>query len=78
MFRQLFQKMSAWVETVDILGGDLAAEPDVPEQPELHPHRHPVRVRLERRAGGVPARPAVCLCPVRPASDRQRERATRA
>jgi hypothetical protein len=74
MFRTLLQKMSAWAETVDILGSDLA-EPG--PEPDLHPHRVPVRLELTRRAGSVSARPAVCVSPVRPAPDRSRQRAAR-
>jgi hypothetical protein len=74
MFRMLIQKMSAWVETVDILGTDLA-EPA--SELDTHPHRVPVRIERTRRAGAVSARPAVCISPVRSTHDRRPQRATR-
>ena len=66
MFRTSFTRLRAWLETVDVLG-------DSPEDAQAledsffeHPHRRPLRWERERRAGSVQARPAHCLCPVRP------------
>jgi hypothetical protein len=39
-----------------------------------HPHARTVRLRIERRAGTVPPRPAHCLSPIqRPAVQRTRD-----
>jgi hypothetical protein len=76
MFRQLFQKMSAWVESADILGGDLS-EHELEPLPPQHPHRRSLVVRPERRSGSVAARPAVCVAPVRSTSGARSQPATR-
>ncbi len=40
---------------------------DEPTMPPAHPHRAPLRARTApRRAGSVPDRDQVCLCPVAP------------
>jgi hypothetical protein len=65
MFQSPKKRMHALLDLVD----DMLAAPPEPALP--HPHRQPVRVRIERRAGSVAARPMHCLSPVRPASERQ-------
>jgi hypothetical protein len=47
---------------------DVLGDPEPPATP--HPHRRPVRIDRERRPGSVAPRPAHCLSPVRPRSER--------
>jgi len=51
---------------------DVLGDPEPPAAP--HPHRRPVRIQSERRAGTAAARPTHCLSPVpvRPATARTR------
>ena len=73
MFQSSKKRMQALLELVDdMLVG--APEEDL-VAPTPHPHRRPVKLRLERRAGSVAARPMHCLSPVRPAAERERDRA---
>jgi hypothetical protein len=37
-----------------------------------HPHRRPVRIHRQRRAGSVAPRPAHCLSPIRPSPEHGR------
>jgi hypothetical protein len=69
MFQSSKKRLRAWLDVVDeMLVGDppvdAYAEPPVED---THPHRRPLRWQRPRRAGSVPAAPAHCLCPVRPA-----------
>jgi hypothetical protein len=58
MFQSSIQRLrSALSRFEDILG-------DPPQAAPPHPHRRPLRRRAVRRAGSVPARPAVCMCPI--------------
>jgi hypothetical protein len=66
MFQSSKTRLRAWLELVD----DFLGDPPDDAQPDLepwatHPHRRPLRWERERRAGGVQAPPARCLCPVR-------------
>ena len=64
MFQSSKKRMRALLDLVDDVLGD-------PPQPvAVHPHRRPVRVRIERRPGSVAARPMHCLSPVRPPAER--------
>jgi hypothetical protein len=62
------------IETGDIDTGD---GPDIETGDRPHPHRRPLRWDRPRRAGTVPARPAHCLSPIRPATERHRDVAAR-
>jgi hypothetical protein len=66
MFRTSFTRLRAWLETVDVLGDSPEDAQALEENFFEHPHRRPLRWERERRAGSVRARPAHCLCPVRP------------
>jgi hypothetical protein len=69
MFQSSTKRLRAWLDVVDdMLAGDPPADAHL-EEPlwVTHPHRRPVRWQRARRAGSVPAAPAHCLCPVRPA-----------
>jgi hypothetical protein len=58
MFQASVKRLRALMTLVeDVLGDD---EP--PAAP--HPHRRPVRIQRQRRAGTVATRPTHCLCPV--------------
>jgi hypothetical protein len=58
MFPASVKRLRALMTLVeDVLGDD---EP--PAAP--HPHRRPVRIQRQRRAGTVATRPTHCLCPV--------------
>jgi hypothetical protein len=70
MFRSSVMRLRAWLELADDLLGD-PAQPASAHDAQLHshhPHRRPLRWQRERRPGAVPAAPAYCLCPVRPAT----------
>jgi hypothetical protein len=63
MFQSSSKRLRAWLRwTEDILG-------DPPEDVQPHPHRRELRWDRERRGGSVPARPAHCISPVRPAKN---------
>ena len=66
MFRTSFTRLRTWLETVDVLGDSPDEAQALEENFFEHPHRSPLRWERERRAGSVQARPAHCLCPVRP------------
>jgi hypothetical protein len=52
----------------EVLVGGPPADAHVEPGPwATHPHRQPLRWQRDRRGGSVPAAPANCLCPVRPA-----------
>jgi hypothetical protein len=63
----MFQSSLRRLRALITLAEDVLGDPE----PELTPHPHARRVRLQprpRRPGAVPARPAVCVSPiVRPA-----------
>jgi hypothetical protein len=68
MFQASVKRFRALMTLVDDVLGD-------PEPPAAaHPHRRPVRIQWERRAGTVATRPTHCLSPVpvRPAAARAR------
>jgi hypothetical protein len=79
MFQSSKKRLRAWLDVVDdMLVGD--PPDDVHAEPPLwasHPHRRPLRWERIRRGGSVPAPPAHCLCPVRPARSEVREAAMR-
>ncbi len=63
MFQSPKRRMRALLDVVDdMLAG--APEPELPP----HPHRRPVQLRMQRRAGAVAPRAMHCLSPVRPAA----------
>jgi hypothetical protein len=69
MFQSSKKRLRAWMDVVDDM---LVGDPPVDAYAEplaaaTHPHRRPLRWQRARRAGSVPASPARCLCPVRPA-----------
>ena len=64
-YEHMFQSSVKRLKALLSLADDLLGDPE--PAPAPHPHRRPARVRIERRTGSVPARPAHCLCPVRPA-----------
>ncbi|HEX4009060.1 MAG TPA: hypothetical protein VHX62_03595 [Solirubrobacteraceae bacterium] len=71
MFQASRKRLRALMTLVD----DVLGDPEAPAAP--HPHRRPVRIERERRAGSVTPRPRHCLSPVpaRAPSDRpQRDR----
>ena len=69
MFQSSSKRLRAWLALADeLLAG--APQTDAELEPSawaMHPHRRPLRSERERRGGSVPAAPAHCLCPVRPA-----------
>ncbi|HET6871211.1 MAG TPA: hypothetical protein VFH80_35185, partial [Solirubrobacteraceae bacterium] len=69
MFQSSKKRLRAWLDVVDDM---LVGDPPVDAHAEApawatHPHRRPLRSQRARRLGSVPAPPAHCLCPVRPA-----------
>jgi hypothetical protein len=72
MFQSSKKLMRAVLEVVDDM---LVGEDDPVIEPErpAHPHDRTVRLRIQRRAGTVAARPMHCLSPVRPAAERHRD-----
>jgi hypothetical protein len=61
MFQSPLKRLRALLTlTDDMLGA--------PPAPVPHPHRRPVRIARERRAGSVAPRAMHCLSPVHPAS----------
>jgi hypothetical protein len=60
MFQASAKRFRALMTLVD----DVLGDPEPPAAP--HPHRRPVRIERERRAGTVAPRPMHCLSPVRP------------
>ena len=78
MFHSSKKRLRAWLDVVDeMLVGDPPADAEAEPAPrETHPHRRPLRMQRARRAGGVPAAQAHCLCPVRPAQRAVSERPT--
>jgi hypothetical protein len=72
MFQSSKKLMQAILDVVDdmLVGAD---DPlDVEDERPSHPHDRTVRLRIERRAGAVAARPMHCLSPVRPLDERDR------
>jgi len=69
MFQSSAKRLRAWLTLVD----DVLADPlaDQVADARAHPHRRPLRWQRGHRPGTVPARPAVCLSPVRPAPVRE-------
>ena len=65
MFQRTKQRFEALMALVDEV---LADEPPAPP----HPHDRTVSLRLQRRPGTVTPREMHCLCPVRPAPQRER------
>ena len=71
----MFQASRKRVRALRTLVDDVLGDPEMPAAP--HPHRRPVRIDRERRAGSVASAPAHCLSPVpaRPVTARvQRDR----
>lgn len=75
MFHRPAHRFKALLSLVD----DVLGDPEPEYEPEVappHPHDRTVNLRITRRAGSVPARPAHCLSPVtrapgpRPGRDR--------
>jgi hypothetical protein len=64
-YEHMFQSSVKRLKALLSLADDLLGDPEPIAAP--HPHRRPVSVTIERRGGSVAARPAHCLCPVRPA-----------
>jgi hypothetical protein len=64
-YEHMFQSSVKRLKALLTLADDLLGGPE--PLPTPHPHRRPVTVRIERRAGSVAARPTHCLCPVRSA-----------
>jgi hypothetical protein len=60
MFQASAKRFRALMTLVD----DVLGDPEPLAAP--HPHRRPVRIQRERRAGTVATRPMHCLSPVRP------------
>jgi hypothetical protein len=58
MFQASVKRFRALMTLVD----DVLGDPEPPAAP--HPHRRPVRIQWERRAGMVATRPTHCLSPV--------------
>jgi hypothetical protein len=58
MFQASVKRFRALMTLVD----DVLGDPEPPVAP--HPHRRPVRIQRERRAGTVATRPTDCLSPV--------------
>jgi hypothetical protein len=72
MFQSPKKLMRAVLDVVDdMLVGDDDPVVDEPQRPS-HPHDRTVRLRIERRAGSVAARPMHCLCPVRAVEEHER------
>jgi len=70
MFQSSAKRLRALLSLADDILGDPAPELEVP-----HPHRRPLRFEHRRRPGSVPAPPARCISPVRPAPQlKRRER----
>jgi hypothetical protein len=69
MFQSSKKRLRAWMALAeDVLGDAPPADARLDSRPwATHPHRRPLRWQHERRGGTVPAAPAHCLCPVRPA-----------
>jgi hypothetical protein len=65
MFQSSAKRLRALLSLADDILGD--PEPEIP-----HPHRRPLRFEHQRRPGSVPAPPAHCISPVRPAPQRTR------
>jgi len=61
MFQSSKTRLRTWLTLLDDVLGD-------PEPVVVHPHRRALRWERERRPGSVPARPAVCVSPVRGAA----------
>jgi len=76
MFRTSLTRLRTWLETVDVLGDSPDDAPAPTPDFHQHPHRTPLRQRRERRVGSIQARPAHCLCPVRPTPARRPGRDT--
>ena len=70
----MFQASGKRLRTLLTLLDDVLGDPEPPAAP--HPHRRPVRIQRERRAGTVATRPTHCLSPVpvRPAAARAARR----
>jgi hypothetical protein len=77
MFQSPRKLMQALLDVVDDML--VGAPDDIPADevgtgdqagaaPGVHPHRRPVRLRIERRPGMVAPRPTHCLSPVRPSA----------
>jgi hypothetical protein len=64
----MFQASVKRFRTLLTLVDDVLGDPEPPAAP--HPHRRPVRIERERRAGSVATRPMHCLSPVRRQSAR--------
>ncbi len=58
MFRPSVRRLKALLALAD----DILGDPEPVVAP--HPHRQPIRLQRERRAGSVTPRPTHCLCPV--------------
>jgi hypothetical protein len=69
MFQSSPKRLRAWLALIDeVLGAAPPADEHLePPAWAEHPHRRPLTWQRERRPGSVPAAPAHCLCPVRPA-----------
>jgi hypothetical protein len=64
----MFQASAKRFRALMTLFDDVLGDPQPPAAP--HPHRRPVRIERERRAGSVAMRPMHCVSPVRPQPDR--------
>jgi hypothetical protein len=69
MFQSSKKRLRAWMALAEeALGAAPPADARLePRAWAMHPHRRRLRWQRERRGGSVPAAPAHCLCPVRPA-----------
>jgi hypothetical protein len=72
----MFQRTSNPFRGLLSLLDDVLGDPS--DEAVRHPHRQPLRLRHQRRAGSVAARPAHCISPVRATSPaRERDRVER-
>jgi hypothetical protein len=58
----MFQAPAKRFRALRTLLDDVLGDPEPPAAP--HPHRRPVRIERERRAGTVATRPTHCLSPL--------------
>ena len=61
-YEHMFQASGKRLRALLTLLDDVLGDPEPPAAP--HPHRRPVRIQRERRAGTVATRPTHCLSPV--------------